>query len=163
MLDVADNLAIIDSGTILAAGRGSDLLSGPPSRRVAEILGIHSVIRGTLNPDGMFIAPAAKGRPISLKIPHPQAELKGCECFALIRHDGISIRNWSGSEDDESGTVGLVTDIVDRASTIRATIRISDECELISSTSDYRRFDQIGVGELVEVEFSQGAITLVAS
>ncbi len=162
VLDVADNLTVIDGGSILAAGRGADLLSRPPCRRVAEILGTHSVIRGRLSREGAFIAAGENGATLSMAGAAPPAELLGRECFALVRHDGITIRGWTGSEEDRLGTPGVVMDIVDRASILRATVRISDECELVAALSDRRVLDEIGVGDLVEVEFGQDAIALVA-
>jgi len=162
VLDVADNLAVIDGGTVLAAGRGADLVVRPPTRRVAEILGTHSVIPGTLNREGTFVAPAENGTKVAVSVADPPAELLGRACFALVRHDGFSIRAWSGLEEEESKAAGVVTDIVDRASLIRTTVRLSDECELVAVSSDYGLFDEIGVGDLVELQFSQGAITLVA-
>lgn len=161
VLDVADNLAVMDQGTILAAGGRSELLSRPPSRRVSEILGTHSVIPGTLNQRGVFVS-SGKDTQLQVLVPDAPGELIERKCFALVRHDGIVIhRAETEAEAKEFRTKGVIAEIVDRGVTIRTTVRLGDKSDLVVISTKAAVPNYLQIGRMVALEISPDAVSVV--
>lgn len=59
-LSVADRLALMDSGRIVRTGSVSDLLANPDDATTAEALGLDTVCRGTISPEGTIDTPAGR-------------------------------------------------------------------------------------------------------
>ncbi len=164
VLDVAGTLAVMDRGRILATGNRSDLLTSPPSRRVAEILGTHSVVRGTLNRDGLFVIGHDDGVELQLRstqsIPHT---LLGQPCFALVRHDGLTIRPAQRHPAPDSSWIpAIIGDVVDRGSTLRATVRILNLCDFVVLMTKAAAKGDIREGTEVEAMIYPDAVTIVS-
>lgn len=163
VLDVADNLAVMDQGQILATGNISELLASPPNRRTAEILGTHSVIAGTLNNERTFIS---TDNTISISIKWSKNLQDLCEknCLALIRHDGIKIHRLSKPDNcNEFITEGVVKDLVDRGSTVRVVIQISSTIELVVISIKSEMLDQIRIGEQLLLDIKPDAVSVVSN
>lgn len=159
VFDVADCLTIMDGGRILATGSKIDLLSRPPNRRVADILGTHSVLLGTLNEDGSFTT-TGKTNNLDVCIANPPAALLGKRCFLLVRHDAISIERLPDTE--EGRATGFVTEIVHHTSTIRIVVQVSTNYELTVVAVKTRPSNEWQLGDLVELKIQQDGTSVVA-
>lgn len=157
VLTVAENLTLIDEGGIVATGTRAELLARPPNRRTSEILGTHSAFAGRLNHDGIFTVGGSEAA-FSVEVTNPPAELMGTRCVALIRHDGITIRDF---KHDSSSLCGAVTDVVDYGSILRATIRIFKTYELIYMSVKTESCDRLQKGTLIAFSIRPEAVLLV--
>lgn len=163
VLDVADNLAVMDEGRILATGARSELFGRPPSRRVSEILGTHSSLTGTLGADGIFVSDDEKVV-IDLKGEEVGPEFAGRHCVALVRHDGVEVtkaRVLPGAQ--KTATGGTVSEISDHGSLLRLAIRVSSTCELSAVSTKTGAANDFRVGESVTLVVRPDAVSVVAS
>lgn len=163
VLDVADNLAVMDDGRILATGARSELFGRPPSRRVSEILGTHSSLTGTLGADGIFVSDDEKVT-IDLKGEEVRSEFAGQHCVALVRHDGVEvIRAGVLPGALKTATGGTVSEISDHGSLLRLAIRVSSTSELSAVSIKTGVGNDFRVGESVRLVVRPDAVSVVAS
>ena len=160
VLDVADNIAIIDAGRILAKGTRTEVLSYPPSSRAAEILGTHSTVAGHLTSDGRFVVSEEFGG-FTIPVSDPPATLLGRDCVALVPHEAVSIRRPSASETLAAGASGVVIEAVDRVATLRTVVQLSTSCELTVVSRQRNAAEQLVVGDYVEVTIQPESVRVV--
>lgn len=157
VLDVADQIAVMDRGRILAAAPKSDLVHRPPSVRVAEILGMHSVIPGVLRRGGVFTTEFGEW---VLSDPHISSELEDQHCAALVRHDGVFFVSDEAGSSTYWTAEALLTEVIDRGATVRASLRLADnELTMIVTNADWP--SKLAVGDTVMIGINPDAVTMV--
>jgi putative spermidine/putrescine transport system ATP-binding protein len=161
VLDVADSLAVMDNGELLASGCRTDLLLHPPSRRVAEILGTHSVIPGILTQVDTFEAQAAEGKQIALPVMAADQSLLGRHCYALVPHQNFILLGNVETETEQTDLVGIVVDIIDLPSSARVTLRLTNDTDVVALSTDLELVAQIDLGDLVRLRIKPDFVCIV--
>lgn len=170
VFDVADNIAVMDGGQVVAAGTIADLSLKPPTKRVSAILGTHGVLAGTLDAiDSFRVEDGATTFQFQVAATHP--ELIGQPCLALVRHDGVHIhaiddldaaRGRSGGN-AASRFSGVVTELNDRGSTMRIGVRVSKSNTLVAVATKASMPQALSIGQTVGLSIHPSAVSVVAS
>jgi len=100
-LSVADRLGVMDNGHLLAFGKPAELISRPPSSRVARILGNHNVVSGRVGSDGLFMADLPL---LPVKV---DPSVQSGDWLALVPHDAITLCPASGEAAGEATVISL--------------------------------------------------------
>lgn len=150
-LSVADRLGVMDGGRLLAFGVPGDLISRPPSSRVARILGSHNVLRGQVGSDGLFVADLSLP-PIMLVPP-----VQPGDWLALVPHDAIALCP-AGDESDWKATVNSLADL---GATVRISLGVGGNEPLIAAVGRRSLPGGLKVGSRVTFEILLDSVVLV--
>jgi ABC-type Fe3+/spermidine/putrescine transport system ATPase subunit len=163
VLDLADSLAVMDKGVLLASGSKSEMLDKPPSRRVAEILGTHSAVPGILERSGLFVA-EEQGAGFVIQINDAPPNLLEQPCFALIPNDNVRLcHSANQSADGIVKTSGTIVEVIDRGPFVRTVVRLSGTHELVVSSPKKDLECELHIGEVVDLDISTTTVSVVAA
>jgi putative spermidine/putrescine transport system ATP-binding protein len=147
---VADRLGVMDSGRLLAFGEPRELLSRPPSSRVARILGNHNVVPGRVGDDGVFAADYA--------LPAIKADgaVEPGAWLALIPHDAITLCPATGEPVGDAA----VTSLADLGAMVRISLSVGGKT-LVAAAARRSLPPDVEAGSKVAFGILQDSVVLV--
>jgi ABC-type Fe3+/spermidine/putrescine transport system ATPase subunit len=154
VFDVADQLCVMDEGTLLESGHKPQVLAEPATSRVAEILGIYNAIPGALSSSKVFSA-----RRLQILVPGAPDLLVGRECVALVRHDAFIFDPPTG----ELTNAGTVIDVSDRATNMRLLISVEGQTNLVAVIPNDAGRTRWDAGAAVRFALRSDATSIVAT
>lgn len=124
LFSLCTHLIVMDRGSIVAEGPTESVLTHPPNTRVAEVLGTHGWIPGSIDDDGAFHYRDLEGT--SRTLPLPSTRLSSIDnqlCYLLVPPEAISIVT-----DEHGGAIPAeVVDTIRVRGGIAVTFRVSRE------------------------------------
>jgi spermidine/putrescine transport system ATP-binding protein len=163
VVSVAENLAVIDRGHILATGAQAELMSNPPSARVAEILGTHNVVSGHLSSKGSFVATRGTAN-LNLQPATVPSDLLDKDCIVLIRRDAFLPVQTADPGNLSAGRLrAVVNEIADRGAVLQASLCVEDNFEFVALWLRSMITRDMKVGDPIDLIVDANALTIVAN
>jgi hypothetical protein len=129
---------------------------------VAEILGNHNAIAGSLHSGGVFVA-GENDTKLEIPVANVPSELTGQACIALVRHDAFAIRNVDALSESDLPTIkGVIAEVANRGSTVRFSVWIAGAYELTVVSVQTDLPVKLSVGDVVNLVCRPDAVSIVA-
>jgi putative spermidine/putrescine transport system ATP-binding protein len=152
-LSVADQIGVMDAGRLLAVGAPGELISSPGSARIAEILGSHNLVHGSVGQDGNFLGDSGLIRLT------PNQRLAAGRYVALVPHDAVQL---CAARDEGTGSAILVS-LRKVGGMARFSIRLTDGSELGGVAVSRSLLDHFEPGAEVPFAIASDAVSLVCA
>lgn len=153
---VADCVAVMDGGRVLATAPPAKILARPASTRVAEILGFHNVVPVARTADGEL---QGSGAFASMRFPAGSGSHR--QGFVLVPHSAVLAAAVDQDGQGGSGAPGYVAEIADLGSTTRFVVRLESGGEMIGQACRDRTVSALDVGSPVRLIIRVEDVSLV--